>query len=289
MAVSDHVFHGFPFLISCSKCLQTSIPHDSNVRRNPCKSCAARKILAPLQTLAATAATRNEELMRVIEPDVVSNWDDMEKIQHCMTQKSMIETLNLPATCVATQATDVYSFTAVAEREFVQDAPEKPCYTGFDYDTEHKSINKEGTCKPSDENIIAVGPKRFRCAEVSLQPKTHELPDANISAVGVKRFRCAEVWVTHELPDENVINVCAKRFRCAEVLFRPSLTGQMIMKCDVDSRKNLYTNVVLSSGARRVTMKLTAMCHPRSDQGGCSNSKMDWRLYLVFPRFFTSV
>ena len=42
-------------------------------------------------------------------------------------------------------------------------------------------------------------PKPFRCAEVLFLPKTHELPDAyelsdsNILTVGVKRFRYAEV------------------------------------------------------------------------------------------------
>merc|ERR1711964_808760 len=58
---------------------------------------------------------------------------------------------------------------------------------------------------------------------------------------------------TYELPDGNL------RFRCAEVLFQPSFIGkeasgihdtafQTIMKCDVDIRKDLYANVVLSGG-----------------------------------------
>jgi actin len=52
----------------------------------------------------------------------------------------------------------------------------------------------------------------------------------------------------------------AERFRCAEVLFQPSLVGkdatgihdmtfQSIMRCDVDIRKALYGNVVLSGGS----------------------------------------
>ena len=108
----------------------------------------------------------------------------------------------MPATYVATLATDVFSFTAVAEKEFVQEATKKPCYTGFDDDTEQKSINKEETHKPPDGNISIVGAKRLRCTEALVWPKTYELPDGNISTVG------------------------AKRFRCAEVLFRPSLTSQ---------------------------------------------------------------
>ncbi|MFV1383495.1 actin, cytoplasmic 2, partial [Klebsiella pneumoniae] len=51
----------------------------------------------------------------------------------------------------------------------------------------------------------------------------------------------------------------AERFRCPEVLFQPSLIGMeaagihettynSIMKCDVDIRKDLYANTVLSGG-----------------------------------------
>merc|ERR1712174_123947 len=64
---------------------------------------------------------------------------------------------------------------------------------------------------------------------------------------------------TYELPDGNIITVGSERFRCPEVLFNPSLVGkeasgihdttfQSIMKCDVDIRKDLYANVVLSGG-----------------------------------------
>merc|ERR1711977_8960 len=65
---------------------------------------------------------------------------------------------------------------------------------------------------------------------------------------------------TYELPDGNVITVGNERFRCPEVLFQP------IMKCDVDIRKDLYANVVLSGGTtmfpgigERMTKELTAL------------------------------
>merc|ERR1711948_79997 len=62
-----------------------------------------------------------------------------------------------------------------------------------------------------------------------------------------------------ELPDGNIIVIGNERFRCPEVLFQPSLTGleldgiadstfHTIMKCDVDIRKDLYANIVLSGG-----------------------------------------
>merc|ERR1712141_347912 len=63
----------------------------------------------------------------------------------------------------------------------------------------------------------------------------------------------------YELPDGQVITVGNERFRCPEVLFKPSLIGKesdgvhtttydSIMKCDVDIRKDLYGNIVLSGG-----------------------------------------
>merc|ERR1712059_27469 len=82
---------------------------------------------------------------------------------------------------------------------------------------------------------------------------------------------------TYELPDGNIITVGNERFRCPEVLFQPSLIGkeasgvhdtsfQSIMKCDVDIRKDLYSNVVLSGGTNiftgigeRMTKELTAL------------------------------
>jgi len=63
----------------------------------------------------------------------------------------------------------------------------------------------------------------------------------------------------YELPDGQVITIGNERFRCPEALFQPSILGReaagiheclynSIMKCDVDIRKDLYANVILSGG-----------------------------------------
>jgi len=123
-----------------------------------------------------------------------------------------------------------YSFTTSAEREIVRDLKEKLCYIALDFDMEMKAALES----PAVE-------------------KTYGLPDGNLVTVGNERFRCPEV------------------------LFQPSFVGkeasgihdtlyQSIMRCDVDIRRSLYGNVVLSGGTtmfpgigERVTKELTAL------------------------------
>ncbi|CDH93057.1 Actin [Caenorhabditis elegans] len=64
---------------------------------------------------------------------------------------------------------------------------------------------------------------------------------------------------SYALPDTTKIEISNSLFRAPEVLFKPDLIGtewpgmahvvnQSIMKCDVDLRQTLYSNIVLSGG-----------------------------------------
>ena len=105
-----------------------------------------------------------------------------------------------------------YSFSAAAEREIVREIKEKPCSIVADYNTELKLTaecsDKEKTNALAEESIILVGAERFRYAEVSSRA----------------RYNGKEASGIHDTS-----------LRC-------------FMKCDVNIRKNLYADVVLSGG-----------------------------------------
>ncbi|KAL3089483.1 hypothetical protein niasHS_006867 [Heterodera schachtii] len=66
--------------------------------------------------------------------------------------------------------------------------------------------------------------------------------------------------ISHTLPDGSKIEIGPSHYRAPELLFRPELIGEecdgishcvanAIFKCDVDLRKTLYQNIVLSGGS----------------------------------------
>lgn len=64
----------------------------------------------------------------------------------------------------------------------------------------------------------------------------------------------------YELPDGKVITIGSERFKCPEYLFKPlemngrkldsiqDMTYESIIECDIDIRRDLYQNIILSGG-----------------------------------------
>jgi len=81
----------------------------------------------------------------------------------------------------------------------------------------------------------------------------------NFDAVLKESAENTSVEKTYDLPDQRSIVVGNERFRCPEILFQPSHAGfesegvhkyayDSIMKCDVDIRKDLFSNIILAGG-----------------------------------------
>lgn len=66
--------------------------------------------------------------------------------------------------------------------------------------------------------------------------------------------------VTYELPDGQVVTFGNAQIRCPEVMFQPGILGKdflgvhhtshsVVQKCDIDVRRDLYENIILSGGS----------------------------------------
>ncbi|KAL4481485.1 hypothetical protein ABPG74_007574 [Tetrahymena malaccensis] len=125
------------------------------------------------------------------------------------------------------------NFSSSSEREIIRDIKEKCCYVALDYDAELKAYQNNSS--------------------------KHK---------------------QYELPDGNMVTIQDQRFRVPELLFKPHFIGKeyrglselafdSIMSCDVDVRRDLYQNIVLSGGttlfdgiAQRVSKDISSLAPP---------------------------
>ncbi|KAL0671711.1 hypothetical protein Bca4012_034415 [Brassica carinata] len=105
-----------------------------------------------------------------------------------------------------------YTYTTTAEREVIRDIKEKLGYIAHDLDQEMK-----------------------RATASSAIDRTYELPDGQVVTIGAERFRCPEALFQPSLVDMETCGI-------------HETTYNSIMKCDVDIRKDLFGNIVLSGG-----------------------------------------
>eukprot|EP00485_Elphidium_margaritaceum_P016473 CAMPEP_0202726088 /NCGR_PEP_ID=MMETSP1385-20130828/184431_1 /ASSEMBLY_ACC=CAM_ASM_000861 /TAXON_ID=933848 /ORGANISM="Elphidium margaritaceum" /LENGTH=424 /DNA_ID=CAMNT_0049392301 /DNA_START=117 /DNA_END=1392 /DNA_ORIENTATION=- len=218
-----------------------------------------------------------------IEHGIVTNWDDMEKIWHHsfynelrvapeehsvllteapmnpkanrekMTQ-IMFETFNTPSFYVQIQAV-LSLYSSGRTTGIVLDSGDGVTHTVPIY---------EGYCLPHAVQRLDLAGRDLRWKSCVMIKEKLCFVTLDYDEELAKAEQSASLEQHYELPDGQVITIGAERFRCPEVLFQPNfigleqegvhrLTFTSIMKCDIDIRKELYRNVVMSGGSTMFT------------------------------------
>jgi len=223
-----------------------------------------------------------------IEHGIVNNWEDMERVwQHTFYEqlraepsehkillteaplnpkqnreqmaRIMFETFGAEAIYVQIQAVlSLYSAGRVTG--VVLDSGDGvthsvPVYEGYSMPHALQRVNLAGRHLTERMRLLL----RLRGAEPSAAQGVKE-KHAFVAADFAAAEAGPEAPIEYELPDGTVMDVGRELYRCPEALFDPALLGMheapsfpdvvvnAVRKCDIDVRRDLYENVVLSGG-----------------------------------------
>lgn len=149
--------------------------------------------------------------------------------------KHAVQRANLAGRELTTHMADVLNesginMTSTAEFDIVKDIKEKKCYIALDYEAEMQAFM-------NDKSKVT----------------SYELPDGTVITFGNQQIRCPEVLFQPKILGKDFDGVHKLSYNC-------------VQKCDIDVRRELFENILLSGGStmfpgiqERLTKELKSM------------------------------